>query len=68
VTNTLDDVPVELYSMIRWIMAGPAEQLQTRVRASIIDQAALALTQNLMLGFKSKRQMTYKPSDKDAGF
>lgn len=67
-TSILDDVPVELYSMIRWIMAGPAEQFQTRVRASIVDQAALTLSQHLMFGFKSKRQMSYKPSDEDAGF
>jgi len=58
VTSTLDDVPVELYSMIRWIMAGPAEQLETRVRAAIVDQAALTLSPNLMFGFKSKRQVT----------
>ena len=68
VTSTLDDVPVELYSMIRWIMAGPAEQLQTRVRAAIVDQAALTMSQNVVFGFKSKRQVTYKPSDEGAGF
>ena len=50
------------------IMAGSAEQLETRVRATIVDHAALALNQNLMFGFKSKSHVTYKPSDEGAGF
>ena len=68
VTSTLEDVPVELYTMIRWIMAGPADKLQTEVRTTIVDRGALTLSQNLMFGFKSKRQVTYKPSDEGAGF
>ena len=58
VTSTLEDVPVELYTMIRWIMAGPADKLQTEVRTTIVDRGALTLSQNLMFGFKSKRQVT----------
>ena len=68
VTSTLEDVPVELYTMIRWIMAGPADKLQTEVRTTIVDRGALTLSQNLMFDFKSKRQVTYKPSDEGAGF
>ena len=68
VTSTLEDVPVELYTMIRWIMAGPADKLQTEVRTTIVDRGALTLSQNLMFGFKYKRQVTYKPSDEGAGF
>ena len=68
VISTLEDVPVELYTMIRWIMAGPANKLQTEVRTTIVDRGALTLSQNLMFGFKSKRQVTYKPSDEGAGF
>ena len=67
VTSTLEDVPVELYTMIRWIM-GPADKLQTEVRTTIVDRGALTLSQNLMFGFKSKRQVTYKPRDEGAGF
>ena len=59
---------MELYTMIRWIMAGPADKLQTEVRTTIVDRGALTLSQNLMFGFKSKRQVTYKPSDEGAGF
>ena len=44
VTSTLNDVPVELYTMIRWIMAGPADKLQTDVRTTIIDRGALTLS------------------------
>ena len=68
VTSTLEDVPVELYTMIRWIMAGPADKLQTEVRTSFVDRGALTLSQSLVFGFKSKRQVTYKPSDEGAGF
>ena len=68
VTSTLKDVPVELYTMIRWIMAGPADKLQTEVRTTSVDRGALTLSQNLMFGFKSKRQVTYKPSEEGAGF
>ena len=54
--------------MIRWIMAGPAEKLQTEVPTTIVDRGALTLSQNLMFGFKSKRQVTYKPSYEGTGF
>ena len=68
VTSTLEDVPVELYTMTRWIMTGPADKLQTEVRTTIVDRGALTLSHNLMFGFKSKRQVTYEPSDAGAGF
>ena len=68
VTSTLEDVPVELYAMIRWITAGPADKLQTEVRTTIVDRGGLTLSQNLMFGFKSKRQVTYSPSDEGPGF
>ena len=54
--------------MTRWIMAGPADKLQAEVRTTIVDRGALTLSQNLMFGFKSKKQVTYKPSDEGAGF
>ena len=68
VTSTLEDVPVELYTMIRWKIAGPADKLQTEVQTTIVDRGALTLSQNLMFGFTSNRQVTYKPSDEGAGF
>ena len=68
VTGTLEDVPVELYTVIRWIMAGPTDKLQTEVRTTIVDRVALTLSQNLMFGFIYKWQVTYKPSDEGAGF
>ena len=54
--------------MIRWIMAEPADKLQTEVWTTIVDRGALTLSLNLMFDFKSKRQVTYKPSDEGAGF
>ena len=43
VTSTLKDVPVERYAMIGWIMAGPADKLQTEVWTTIVDRGALLL-------------------------
>ena len=57
-----------LYTLIRWIMAGPANELETEVRTHAVDRAALTMSQNLMFGFKSKRQVTYKPKTEHAGF
>lgn len=47
VTITLEDVPVELYTMLRWIRAGPADKLVTEGRTITVDRAALTLCQNL---------------------
>lgn len=67
VTSTLDDIPVELCTMNRWIKAGPAVTLETEVRTTVVDKDSLTPSQNLMFRFKSKRQVTYK-SHEDAGF
>lgn len=48
VTSTLEDVPVELYTMLRWIIAGPADKLTTEGRTIAVDRAALTLSQNVM--------------------
>ena len=40
VTSTLEDVPVELYTIVRLIMAGPANKLQKEVRTTIVDRGA----------------------------
>jgi len=45
-------------TLLRWIMAGPAEQLESRVRATIGDKAALTLSQTVLSAFKSKRQVS----------
>ena len=68
VSSTVEDVPVELYTLFRWIMAGPAEKLEIEVRTQEVDRAALVMSQNLMFGFKSKRQLTYRPKAENAGF
>ena len=56
VTSTLEDVPVELYTMIRWIMAGPADKLQTEVRTTIVDRGALT-NYDEGAGFRSQKAM-----------
>jgi len=45
-------------TLLRWIMAEPAEQLESRVRATIGDKAALTLSQTVLSAFKSKRQVS----------
>lgn len=66
VSSNIHDVPAELYTLIRWIMVGPAEQLQTEKRTSVVDRAALTTSQNIMYGFKSSRQVKYKPSSESS--
>lgn len=68
VSSTVEDVPVEVYTLMRWIIAGPADDLETEVRTHVVDQAALTLSQNLMYAFKSKRQVKYQPKSEQAGF
>ena len=64
----LEDVPVELYTMLHWIIAGPADNLTTEGQTVAVDRAALTLSQNLMFCFESKRQAMLKPRDDGAGF
>lgn len=61
-------VPVELYTLNRWIMSGPSNELETEVRTHAVNRAVLTMSQNLMFGFKSKRQVTYKPKTEHAVF
>ncbi len=68
VTSDINDVPVELYTTIRWIMIGPADGLETQSRTKVVDRAPLTVCQNIMYGFKSKRQVNYKPIRESALF
>ena len=68
VTSDIHDVPVELYTMIRLIMIGPADCLETQRRAKVVDRAALTVSQNIMYGSKSNRQVNYKPRRESAAF
>uniref|UniRef100_UPI00358E794E uncharacterized protein n=1 Tax=Myxine glutinosa TaxID=7769 RepID=UPI00358E794E len=68
VSSNIDDVPAELYTMIRWIMVGPMDELETEAKTSVVDRTALTLSQNIMYGFKSTRQVKYNPSSDSATF
>ncbi|PIK48214.1 hypothetical protein BSL78_14922 [Apostichopus japonicus] len=68
VSSNIDDVPAELYTLIRWIMVGPVQDLEHETRTSAVNRAALAVSQNIMFGFKSNRQVKYKPSSDTATF
>ena len=68
VSSTLNNVPAELYSLIRWILVGPTEELETEVRTHRVHRDALTISQNIMFALKSKRQVTYQPIRKCAGF
>ena len=68
VYSTLKDVPIEVYTLMRWITVGPADKLETEVRTNVVHKNALTLSQNLMFGFRSTRQIMYKPADESAGF
>ena len=57
VTSTCKDVPAELYGMIHWIMVGPIDELETEKRTRLIDRSALTVSENIMYGYKSTRQV-----------
>ena len=61
VLSTAEDVPPESYSLIRCILVGPEEELQTEMRRRTVDQSALTLSQNIMSAFKTKRQVQHQP-------
>ena len=66
VSSTKDDVPTELYSLIRWILVGSEGELQTEVKNRTVDRSALTICQNIMYAFKTRRQVQHKhkkPSD-----
>jgi len=68
VTSTKQDVPNDLYSLIRWILVGPAEELQTEMRSRTVDRSALTISQNIMYAFKTRRQVQHKPKHALATF
>ena len=45
VLSTAEDVSPDLYSLIRWILVGPEEELQTDMRRRTVGRSALPLTQ-----------------------
>ena len=61
VSSTKEDVPTELYSLIRWILVGPEEELQTEMRSRTVDRSALTISQNIIYAFKTRRQVQHKP-------
>ena len=66
VSSTKDDIPTELYSLIRWILVGSEGELQTEVKNRTVDRSALTICQNIMYAFKTRRQVQHKhkkPSD-----
>ena len=64
VSSKRDDVPTELYSLVRWILVGSEEQLQTEMRSGTVDRSAftiLHVCQNIMYTFKTRRQVQRIP-------
>ena len=43
VSSTRDDIPAHLYSLIRWILVGSEEQLQSEMRSRAVDRSALTI-------------------------
>jgi len=68
VSSSDRDVPGELKAMIHWIMLGPVEAMQTEARTSVADRSVLTVSQTIMYGLKSRRQVKYKPQSDSALF
>ena len=65
VSSNISDVPVELYTMLRWIIVGPVDELETEARTTAVDRMVLTVSQNILYGFKSSRQVKYKAASRD---
>jgi len=61
VSSSNENIPIELYSLIRWILVGTEDELQTMMRSRTIDRSALTISQNIMYAFKTKRQVQHIP-------
>jgi len=60
VTSDMHDVAAELYTVIRWIMIGPAVSLECQRRTKVVDRAARTVSQNITYGFRSQQQLQVK--------
>ena len=54
ISSSIDNVPVELNTLIHWIMVGPVEELQNKGRTNVLERSVLTVCQNIMYGYKSK--------------
>ena len=61
ISNTIEDVSIELYSLIHWIMVGFKKELQTEMQSRTVDQSSLTISQNIMYAVKTKRQVQHRP-------
>ena len=68
VSSSEQDVPGELKAMVRWIMLGPVEEMQSEARTNVVDRSVLTVSQTIMYGLKSRRQAMYKPRNESALF
>ena len=68
ITSDIHGVPVELYTMIHWIMIGPADILDSESRTKFVNRATVTVSQNIMYGFKSNHQINNKPRRESAAF
>lgn len=68
VSSSKDDVPPELYTLIRWILLEPEKEVQTKMRSRTVSQSALTISQHVMFAYKSKRQVQYKSRQINSGF
>ena len=67
VSSSISCVPAELYSLMRWVLTGPVQHLTTEARTATSERFALTMSQTIMHGFKSDRQVIYKPSGSGSG-
>ena len=58
-----DTNSIEVTSIIHDVVG-----LETQMRDKVVYRAALNMSQNIMLGFKSNQQVNYKPKSHSAAF
>lgn len=61
--KTDDHVPPELYSFLRWLLIGPASQLNNKNRDDKIHREVVTVSDVILQAYKSDKQVAYKPQN-----
>lgn len=67
--DAVENIPKALYAFVRWLIEGPVTTMETHsVRSATISRDVVAISQNIMYCYKSKRQITCKTKHPDSPF
>ena len=68
VLSNRDDIPIDLYNLIRWILVGSEGNLESEIKDRTIDRSTLTIGQNIMFAIKTERQVKNVPKNTSESF